>query len=76
MSGPEGAGLPDKLIREVEQRVRDQEARLKRMIVQGAPTQTAEDLLQKLRATLRETREHRHNRSALGGAPGSARSNG
>lgn len=61
MSGLEGTGLPDKLIREVEQRIREQEARLRRMIVQGAPTQSADDVLTKLQATLRQMREHPHN---------------
>lgn len=61
MSGREGTGLPDKLIREVEQRIREQEARLRRMIVQGAPTQSADDVLTKLQATLRQMREHPHN---------------
>jgi hypothetical protein len=46
-------------IREAEARVREQEARVLRLIVQGAPTQTAEDLLRQLAATARAIRDRR-----------------
>ena len=38
----------DREIREAEKRVREQEAHVLRLIVQGAPTQSAEDLLREL----------------------------
>jgi FixJ family two-component response regulator len=41
----------DKDIREAEARVREQEANVLRLIVQGAPTQSAEDLLRELTRT-------------------------
>jgi hypothetical protein len=39
-------------IREIERRISDQQANLKRTIMQGCPTQAAEDALRKLQATL------------------------
>ena len=59
MSRPQTAASADKLILAAEERVREQEARLRSMIVQGAPTQAAEDLLRQLHASLREMKEHR-----------------
>jgi hypothetical protein len=47
-----GAVPAEKDILEAEKRVRDQEAYVLRLIVQGAPTQSAEDLLQRLTATV------------------------
>lgn len=44
----------ERQIRIIEDRIREQEARLRSMIVRGAPTQSAEDALRKLYATLRE----------------------
>jgi len=41
----------EKDLLEAEKRVRDQEAHVLRLIVQGAPTQSAEDLLRQLMAT-------------------------
>jgi uncharacterized protein (DUF1778 family) len=48
---PHSAAPGAKDILEAEKRVRDQEAHVLRLIVQGAPTQSAEDLLRQLMAT-------------------------
>jgi hypothetical protein len=47
----------EKDILEAEKRVRDQEAHVLRLIVQGAPTQSAEDLLRRLTATAMAMKE-------------------
>jgi hypothetical protein len=47
---PEDEVAADPAIRTAERRVREQEAHVLRLIVQGAPTQFAEDLLRKLTA--------------------------
>lgn len=59
MSRPQTTASADKLILAAEERVREQEARLRTMIVQGAPTQAAEDLLRQLHTTLQEMKERR-----------------
>jgi hypothetical protein len=59
MTQPHSTTAADKLIAAAERRVTEQEERLRSMIVQGAPTQAAEDLLCQLHATLREMKEHR-----------------
>ena len=46
-------------IREAVDRVRRQEAHVLRLIVQGAPTQSAEDLLRELTATVEAMRAQR-----------------
>jgi hypothetical protein len=51
------AAPPETAIREAEARVREQEAHVLRLIVQGAPTQTAEDLLRQLTTTAQAMRE-------------------
>ena len=49
-------------VQQAQQRIDDQTALLQRMIVQGAPTQSAEDLLSELYATLRKMQEqHRQD---------------
>jgi hypothetical protein len=48
-------------IREAEARVREQEAHVLRLIVQGAPTQFAEDLLRQLIATAEAMKEQRRH---------------
>ena len=56
ISQPQGASQPhgtapgDTAIRDAEARVRAQEAHVLRLIVQGAPTQMAEDVLRQLMA--------------------------
>jgi phage protein D len=45
------AAPADADVRAAEARVREQEAQVLRLIVQGAPTQFAEDVLRKLMAT-------------------------
>jgi hypothetical protein len=49
MSRPYGS-LPDRHLREVEQRVAQQKALVHRMIVQGTPTQAAEDSARRVAA--------------------------
>ena len=53
-------GHAEEQIREARKRVEEQEAKLQRLIVKGAPTQATEDLLCKLHETLRRmTRQAR-----------------
>jgi hypothetical protein len=47
----------EKDILDAEKRVRDQEAHVLRLIVQGAPTQSAEDLLRRLIQTAKAMKE-------------------
>jgi len=49
---PRNAPPAEEAIREAEDRVRRQEAQVLRLIVQGAPTQFAEDQLRQLTATV------------------------
>jgi hypothetical protein len=58
-SGPHGGAPAEEDILEAEKRVRDQEAHVLRLIVQGAPTQSAEDLLRRLTATAEALKERR-----------------
>ena len=44
--------LADRRIEEVQLRIKEQKARLQRMIVQGFPSQSADDLLSKLYVNL------------------------
>jgi hypothetical protein len=46
----------NRLIREAQRCIDDERARLQRMIVQGSPTQSADDRLNKLCETLRQLR--------------------
>jgi hypothetical protein len=46
----------NRLIREAQHSIDDQRARLQRMIVQGSPTQSTDDRLNKLCETLRQLR--------------------
>jgi FixJ family two-component response regulator len=57
-SQPHSAVPADKDIREAEARVREQEANVLRLIVQGAPTQSAEDLLRELTRTAEAMKAH------------------
>jgi hypothetical protein len=59
MTRPQSTAADERLIEAAEERVREQEARLRSMIVQGAPTQAAEDLLRQLHATLRQMKARR-----------------
>jgi hypothetical protein len=52
----------DRHIRAIQQRIKDQEALVLRMIVQGSPTQSAEDQLRQLTTALRQMQEHRDER--------------
>jgi hypothetical protein len=74
MTQPHSTAADDKLIQAAEERVREQEERLRIMIVQGTPTQAAEDLLRQLHATLEEIKEHRRLlRASQGRLPPSPR---
>jgi hypothetical protein len=59
MSRTHDARPPDHYLRTIERRVAHQQALLKRMIVQGTPTQAAEDQLRKLQQTLTRLTEQR-----------------
>lgn len=52
----------DRHISEIQQRIKDQEVQVLRMIVQGSPTQSAEDQLRELTAALQQMQEHRGER--------------
>ena len=54
-----GAISADKDLLEAEARIRVQEAHVLRLIVQGAPTQVAEDLLRQLTAVAQAMKERR-----------------
>jgi Fe2+ or Zn2+ uptake regulation protein len=56
---PHSAAPAEKEILEAEKRVSEQEAHVLRLIVQGAPTQSAEDLLRQLMATAKAMKEQR-----------------
>ena len=62
MSRPHDPILPDQHVREAQQRVAEQEALVRRMIVQGTPTQAAEDRLRQLQQTLSRMKDQ-HQRS-------------
>ena len=50
---------PDVYVREIRERIAQQEALVRRTIVQGTPTQAAEDRLRELQQTLRSMTEQR-----------------
>ncbi|HEY7548012.1 MAG TPA: hypothetical protein VH913_00700 [Hyphomicrobiaceae bacterium] len=56
---PEDEAPADPAMRAAERRVREQEAHVLRLIVQGAPTQFAEDLLRKLTAVAEDMKARR-----------------
>jgi hypothetical protein len=51
-------GQAEEQVREARKRVEEQKARLQRLVVQGAPTQAAEDMLCKLHENLRRITRH------------------
>ena len=51
--------LADRRIEEVQLRIKEQKARLQRMIVQGFPCQSADDLLSKLYVNLDKLKKGR-----------------
>lgn len=53
------AFLSDSEIAAAEARVREQEAHVLRLIVQGAPTQMAEDVLRQLMAAVEQVKERK-----------------
>ena len=53
----QNAALSDSEVQAAEARVREQEAHVLRLIVQGAPTQMAEDLLRQLTAAAEAMRQ-------------------
>jgi hypothetical protein len=54
----------DKDVREAEQRLLQQQALVRRLIVQGAPNQAAEDVLRQLHQAWLRIKEQRHQRRA------------
>jgi hypothetical protein len=56
---PNSVAPAERDIRAAEARVREQEAHVLRLIVQGAPTQSAEDVLRQLMATAEAMKEQR-----------------
>ena len=54
MSLPHGSSSGDTQIRKMEERVREEEARMRRMVLKGVPSQSGDDQLQRLRETLRQ----------------------
>ena len=54
MSLPHGSSSGDTQIQKMEERVREEEARMRRMILKGVPSQSGDDQLQRLRETLRQ----------------------
>jgi hypothetical protein len=73
MTQPHSTAADDTVIKAAEERVRVQEARLRSMIVQGAPTQAAEDLLRQLHAILQDMKEQRRLVRASHRAPAQGR---
>jgi hypothetical protein len=63
---PLSTARADTDIREAEARVREQEAHVLRLIVQGAPTQFAEDLLRRLMATAEAIKAQRRHSTPTG----------
>ena len=59
MSHPHDPLPPDVYLREIRERIAQQEALVRRTIVQGTPTQAAEDRLRELQQTLRTMTEQR-----------------
>jgi hypothetical protein len=59
MSHPHDPLPPDVYLREIRARIAQQEALVRRTIVQGTPTQAAEDRLRELQQTLRSMTEQR-----------------
>jgi hypothetical protein len=53
------AFLNDSEVAAAEARVKEQEAHVLRLIVQGAPTQSAEDVLRRLTAAVEEIKERK-----------------
>ena len=59
MSRPAIADQPDRYIKELERKVAEQEAFVRRMIVRGTPSQAAEDRLRQLLQQLSRAKERR-----------------
>jgi hypothetical protein len=47
----------DGQVQRLEQRIQEEEARLRRMVLQGVPTQASDDLVRRLRASLQQMKE-------------------
>ena len=63
MSRPHGPALPDRRLLEIQRHIRQQEALVRRTIVQGTPTQAAEDQLRELQRTWLRITEQRRMRA-------------
>jgi hypothetical protein len=65
MSRPHGLDQPDWQIHKAQERVKQQKALVRRGIVQGTPTQAAEDALrEREQALLRVKEQHQHARAS------------
>ena len=53
------ADQPDRYIKELERKVAEQEAFVRRMIVRGTPSQAAEDRLRELQQQMSRAKERR-----------------
>ena len=63
MSGVHEVVLADHRIDEVQLRIKEQKARLQHMIVQGFPSQSADDLLTKLYVNLDKLQKGRRTKA-------------
>jgi hypothetical protein len=63
MSQPHDPLPLDIYVREIQKRIAQQEALVRRMILQGTPTQAAEDRLRELQRTLLRMAEQRRMRA-------------
>ena len=59
MSQTHNADRTDREIRKAQQRINEQKGRLHRTVVQGCPTQSADDVLRDMEAALRQMQEQR-----------------
>ena len=59
MSLPHSSGSGDTQIQKMEERIREEETRMRRMILKGAPSQSGDDQLRGLRETLRQMKARR-----------------
>jgi hypothetical protein len=59
MSHAHGTGSGDTQIQKMEERVREEEKRVHRMILKGVPSQSGDDQLRGLRETLRQMKARR-----------------
>jgi hypothetical protein len=59
MSQTHNTDRADREIRKAQQRIKEQKVRLRRTVVQGCPTQSADDILRDMEAALRRMQQAR-----------------